>query len=115
MTIRRRYAAVSAVATGALLLAGCGSAGGGNDDEGAGSDEATTEEFADTITVGIEQTPDAYNANTADANSVYNSYVDNITQQGFIEIQPDGKRPMTLTSFRNGRPWKLGMRLESIR
>jgi peptide/nickel transport system substrate-binding protein len=76
------------VATGALLLAGCGSAGGGNDDESAG--EATAEEFADTITVGIEQTPDAYNANTADANSVYNTYVDNITQQGFIKVQPDG-------------------------
>jgi peptide/nickel transport system substrate-binding protein len=88
VTIRRRYAAVSAVATGALLLAGCGSAGGGNDDEGAG--EPTAAEVADTITVGIEQTPDAYNANTANANSVYNSYVDNVTQQGFVKIQPDG-------------------------
>ena len=61
--------AVSAVATGALLLAGCGSAGGGDDDEGTGSGEAAAEELADTITVGIEQTPDAYNANTADANA----------------------------------------------
>jgi peptide/nickel transport system substrate-binding protein len=90
VTIRRRYAAVSAVATGALLLAGCGSAGGGGgDDDGASGGEAT-EALADTITVGIEQTPDAYNANTADANSVYNTYVDNITQQGFIKVQPDG-------------------------
>lgn len=89
MTIRRRHAAVSAVAAGALLLAGCGSAGGGGDDDAAGGD-AAAEELADTITVGIEQTPDAYNANTADANSVYNTYVDNITQQNFVEILPDG-------------------------
>jgi peptide/nickel transport system substrate-binding protein len=80
---------VSAVAAGALVLAGCGSAGGGNDDESA-SAGVTEGELADTITVGIEQAPDAYNGNTADANSVYNSYVDNITQQGFIKVLPDG-------------------------
>jgi peptide/nickel transport system substrate-binding protein len=93
VTIRRRYAAVSAVAAGALLLAGCGSAGGGSDDEGSGSGETTGgEQLADTITIGIEQTPDAYNGNTADANSVYNAYVDNLTQQSFVKILPDGTK-----------------------
>lgn len=31
-----------------------------------------------------------------------------------IEIQPHGKRPMTLQAYKNGHPWKEGMRLESI-
>lgn len=31
-----------------------------------------------------------------------------------IEVQPEGKRPMPLASFRNGHPWEAGMRLESI-
>jgi methionyl-tRNA formyltransferase len=31
-----------------------------------------------------------------------------------LEVQPEGKRPMLLNSFRNGRPWREGMRLESI-
>ena len=31
-----------------------------------------------------------------------------------LEVQPEGKRPMSLSDFRNGRPWGLGMRLESI-
>jgi methionyl-tRNA formyltransferase len=31
-----------------------------------------------------------------------------------LEVQPEGKRPMSLADFRNGRPWKAGMRLESL-
>lgn len=31
-----------------------------------------------------------------------------------LELQPEGKRPMTLAAFRNGRPWTAGLRLESI-
>ena len=31
-----------------------------------------------------------------------------------VELQPEGKRPMTLEAFRNGHPWNAGMRLESI-
>ncbi|MGV8967074.1 MAG: ABC transporter family substrate-binding protein [Cellulomonas sp.] len=85
MTTRRRCAVISAVAAGSLLLAACGSAGGGNKETSAGSDA-----LADTITVGIEQAPDGYNANTADNNSVYNAFVDNLTQQGFYQVQPDG-------------------------
>jgi methionyl-tRNA formyltransferase len=39
------------------------------------------------------------------------------TGQGAIEIvelQPEGKRPMPLTAYRNGHPWEPGMRLESL-
>jgi methionyl-tRNA formyltransferase len=31
-----------------------------------------------------------------------------------VEIQPEGRRPMPLAAFRNGHPWHIGMRLESI-
>ncbi|HEX8324009.1 MAG TPA: methionyl-tRNA formyltransferase [Tepidisphaeraceae bacterium] len=31
-----------------------------------------------------------------------------------IEVQPEGRRPMTLAAYRNGRPWTAGLRLESI-
>ena len=31
-----------------------------------------------------------------------------------LEVQPEGKRSMTLADFKNGRDWNLGMRLESI-
>ena len=31
-----------------------------------------------------------------------------------VELQPEGKRPMPLASFRNGHPWQAEMRLESI-
>ena len=31
-----------------------------------------------------------------------------------IEVQPEGKRPMPLSAYKNGRPWHAGLRLESI-
>jgi methionyl-tRNA formyltransferase len=31
-----------------------------------------------------------------------------------VELQPEGKRPMSLTAFRNGHRWEAGMRLESL-
>jgi methionyl-tRNA formyltransferase len=31
-----------------------------------------------------------------------------------MELQPEGKRPMPLQSYRNGHPWEAGQRLESI-
>jgi methionyl-tRNA formyltransferase len=31
-----------------------------------------------------------------------------------LELQPEGKRTMTLAEYRNGHPWKRGMRLESL-
>jgi methionyl-tRNA formyltransferase len=30
-----------------------------------------------------------------------------------LELQPQGRRPMPLKDFQNGRPWRAGMRLES--
>jgi methionyl-tRNA formyltransferase len=31
-----------------------------------------------------------------------------------LEVQPEGKRPMKLADFRNGKPWRQGMRLVPI-
>lgn len=31
-----------------------------------------------------------------------------------LELQPEGKKPMSLAAFRNGRPWTAGLRFESI-
>jgi methionyl-tRNA formyltransferase len=31
-----------------------------------------------------------------------------------VELQPEGKRPMSLTAFRNGHRWDAGMHIESI-
>jgi methionyl-tRNA formyltransferase len=31
-----------------------------------------------------------------------------------VEVQPEGKRPMALSAYRNGHHWECGMRLESI-
>ncbi|QTE28831.1 ABC transporter family substrate-binding protein [Pengzhenrongella sicca] len=81
---RRRHAGISAVAMGALLLAACGSIGGGTADPDAGG------ELALAITIGVEQLPDGYNAFTADSGSVVNAYVNNLTQQGFTTLLPDG-------------------------
>lgn len=32
-----------------------------------------------------------------------------------VELQPDGKKPMSLAAYRNGKRWDEGMKLESIR
>jgi methionyl-tRNA formyltransferase len=31
-----------------------------------------------------------------------------------VELQPEGKRPMSLDAYRNGHLWDAGMRLESL-
>ena len=31
-----------------------------------------------------------------------------------VELQPEGKRPMSLDAYRNGHNWETGMRLESV-
>ena len=31
-----------------------------------------------------------------------------------IEVQPEGKKPMTLAAYRNGHLWEPGMRVESL-
>ncbi|KAD4060571.1 ABC transporter family substrate-binding protein [Arthrobacter yangruifuii] len=84
----KRTAALAALSVGALFLGACGSAGGGtNSDE---TSEATTENIASTINVAISQAPDAYNSSTANTNSSYNSYVDNLVHSNFVEYSPNG-------------------------
>jgi methionyl-tRNA formyltransferase len=31
-----------------------------------------------------------------------------------LEVQPEGKRPMLLADFRNGRPWNVGMHIQTL-
>jgi hypothetical protein len=31
-----------------------------------------------------------------------------------VEVQPEGKRPMPLSAYRNGNVWESGMRVESL-
>ena len=38
----------------------------------------------------------------------------NHTSVEMLEIQPEGKRPMSLTDFKNGKPWGPGLSLEPI-
>jgi methionyl-tRNA formyltransferase len=38
----------------------------------------------------------------------------NGTAVEIVELQPEGKRPMSLTDFRNGRRWEAGMKLVGI-
>jgi peptide/nickel transport system substrate-binding protein len=80
----KRCLSVAALAAGMLVLSACGTAGGG----GTAADE--TGEAAPSITVAISQTPDAYNGNTANTNSVYNSYVDNLVHSNFALVNNEG-------------------------
>lgn len=83
----KRTAALAALSVGALFLGACGSAGGGNESEG---DSTAAENLASTITVAISQAPDAYNSSTANTNSVYNAYVDNLVHSNFVAYSPNG-------------------------
>ena len=83
----KRTAALAALSVGALFLGACGSAGGGNESDG---ETAQAENLASTITVAISQAPDAYNSGTANTNSSYNSYVDNLVHSNFVEYSPNG-------------------------
>ncbi|WP_299166739.1 ABC transporter family substrate-binding protein [uncultured Arthrobacter sp.] len=81
----KRTAALAALSVGTLMLSACGSAGGTADNE-----SEATGEIAPSITLAISQTPDSYNGNTANANSVYNTYVDNLIHSGFGAFSPEG-------------------------
>jgi peptide/nickel transport system substrate-binding protein len=66
----------------ALTLSGCQATG--QDDPDTPNTAATT------VTVAVDQAPDAYNSFTAAANSVYNAWVDNATQGAFVRVTPEG-------------------------
>jgi peptide/nickel transport system substrate-binding protein len=83
----KRTATFAALSIGVLLLSACGSAGG----TAQQPSEAAEEDLATTINVAISQTPDAYNGDTANANSVYNTYVDNLVHSGFAAFNADGE------------------------
>lgn len=76
-------------ATTSSTAGGAGTAGG-TSGSGESSASAPTGPIADTINIGLEQTPGGYNCGTAAANSVYCAYVDNVTQGALVIVQPDG-------------------------
>ncbi len=83
----KRTATLAALSIGVLLLSACGSAGG----TAQQPSEAAEEDLATTINVAISQTPDAYNSYTANANSVYNTYVNNVVHSTFVAFNADGE------------------------
>ena len=101
---RTRAIGLGALVATSLVLAGCGSVGSSDTSTTsapAGSASAsapssgaeasgTSGAQADTINVGIEQSPGGFNGQSAGANSVYTAYVDNLTQRDFVDVQPDG-------------------------
>ncbi|GAA1997469.1 ABC transporter family substrate-binding protein [Nakamurella flavida] len=58
--------------------------------DSSSSGGATGGATADTINIGLEQSPGGFNPNSAGANSVYTGYVDNVVNDGFVDVQPDG-------------------------
>ncbi len=62
----------------------------GGSTESSGSSSAPSGPVADTINIGLEQTPGGYNCGNAASNSVYCAYVDNVTQSALVIVQPDG-------------------------
>ncbi len=83
----KRTATLAALSIGVLLLSACGSAGG----TAQQPSKAAEEDLATTINVAISQTPDAYNSYTANANSVYNTYVNNVVHSTFVAFNADGE------------------------
>jgi peptide/nickel transport system substrate-binding protein len=70
----------------ALALGGCQSTGQTTDEATDGGNAGART----TVTVGLDQAPDAYNMSTAAANSVYNAWVNNATMASFAHVEPDG-------------------------
>ncbi|WP_104165792.1 ABC transporter family substrate-binding protein [Arthrobacter sp. SX1312] len=84
----KRTLTLAALSIGALALSACGSAGG---TAAAPASESAEENLATTINVAISQAPTGYNGNTAATNSVYNTYVDNLTSGGFAAFTAAGE------------------------
>ncbi len=95
---RRTMSSVAIAAVVALLATACSGSVGGDTSSSSASSGASASStgsaarggaLADTINVGLEQTPGGYNCNTSASNSVYCAYVDNLTQGAFAHVQPD--------------------------
>ncbi|WP_082046372.1 ABC transporter family substrate-binding protein [Arthrobacter sp. L77] len=84
----KRTLTLAALSIGALALSACGSAGG---TAAAPASDSAEENLATTINVAISQAPTGYNGNTAATNSVYNTYVDNLTSGGFAAFTAAGE------------------------
>jgi peptide/nickel transport system substrate-binding protein len=84
----KRTMRLAALSIGVLVLSACGSAGGTAETPAS---EGAEENLASTINVAISQTPTGYNGNTAATNSVYNTYVDNLTSGGFAAFTAAGE------------------------
>ncbi|MHA7238296.1 ABC transporter family substrate-binding protein [Arthrobacter sp. TMS1-12-1] len=84
----KRTMTLAALSIGTLMLSACGSAGG---TAGTPASESAEENLASTINIAISQAPTGYNGNTAATNSVYNTYVDNLTSGGFAAFTAAGK------------------------
>lgn len=83
----KRTMTLAALSIGALMLSACGSAGGTAETPAS---QGATENLASTINIAISQSPTGYNGNTAATNSVYNTYVDNLTSSGFAAFTAAG-------------------------
>lgn len=115
--MRRTRALLALTAAAALTATACGSVGGNTATTAAATSAAAPDSSAsdstassaatessaassgggaaggpaaDTINIGLEQTPGGFNGGSAGANSVYTGYVDNLVHSNFSEIQPDG-------------------------
>lgn len=84
----KRTLTLAALSIGALMLSACGSAGGTAETPAS---EGASEDLATTINIAISQAPTGYNGNTASTNSVYNTYVDNLTSAGFAAFTAAGE------------------------
>ena len=100
---KTRAVGLTAVAAVVTLVAGCSSVGGGTSSSSTAaaapseSSEASTAASgsssggptADTINVGMEQSPGGFNVQSSSANSVYTGFVDNLLESNFATILPD--------------------------
>lgn len=84
----KRTMTLAALSIGALALSACGSAGGTADSPAS---ESAEENLASSINIAISQAPTGYNGNTAATNSVYNTYVDNLTSSAFAAFTAAGE------------------------
>ena len=62
----------------------------------------------------VDQTPHSSQAQPGEILANGNIACDATGSVQILEVQPEGKRPMKLSDFKNGKPWCAGMRLLAI-